>query len=78
MDETPLAVAMQFPTSGLERAPKILISQNISIRTKSARSRASEKKALGENEPAFKTVGVVQSLVRKILQLLEILRRRDR
>src|SRR6266404_5731194 len=44
-----LAEAMQFPTSGLERASKFLINHNIEIRTNSAQSRALEKIRRREN-----------------------------
>jgi hypothetical protein len=63
---------MQFPISGLERSSKLLINQNIKIRTISAQFRASEKRGVGENERTFYAVGAVHGHVRKIPPLLGI------
>jgi hypothetical protein len=67
-----LGDAMQFSTSGQERAPKPLISQSFKVRTNSARYTAPEKRSPGENGRAFNAVREVHSLVRKIPPLFGI------
>ena len=72
LDTASLAGAMRFPTSGLQRASKLLINHNFKVRTSYAQSRALEKSGPGRQQADVLHTGAVHSPVRGIPPQFEI------